>query len=464
MELKIKSKGLFLFAVLILCTGSQLFSYGGNTAMAPLLRLMDGYQLYGLVAALGSAGMMISLPAVGALSAKIGNKTIILLGSVLMLVARIMIQFTADVYLFCVWQTLGSFGSGMVITAPFVLIGTVFDRANAMKYYGYIATFNAIGALVGPPAAGYLVDMGIPRISFLLWIPFYVVALLIICIAFPNMKRAGSKFDVMGWVYLALIIFAFVIWTGLSGNMFPWLSAGLILPVVVVVLAAVLLNHSKKCPNPTVPLSVFQHKRFTTAFISNCCVVVFSVCAAGYLLNYLLYVMNTSATLGSTTTIPSTIVITICGLFMGRILAKNFVKNVRTMTMLGSFCTFAALGLMCLLQPNSSIIQVWAASALGGMGNAISQTCLTPYFQFGLPKENYATAQGMYQFSGTGFSTIFVAIVGALVGITGDIKVVFYCGFLVTVVNLLVVMTSIRIRPEEAEAVAAAAAAEAQKA
>lgn len=457
MQLKIKSKGLFLFAVLMLCTGSQLFSYGGNTALAPMLRLMDGYNLYSLVAALGSAGMMISLPAVGALSAKIGNKVIMLIGAILMLIARVMIQFTGNVYLFSLWQVLGSFGNGMVITAPFVLIGTVYDRASSMKYYGYIATFNAIGSLIGPPVAGALIDSGMPQISFLLWIPFFIFSFAVICVAFPNMKRdTGTKFDVTGWVYLAVIIFAFVIWTGLSGNMFPWLSAGLILPVVVVVFAVILFKHSNKLQNPTVPFRMFKHKRFTTAFLSNCCVVVFSVCASGYLLNYLLYVMNTSATLGSTTTIPSTIVITICGLFMGRILAKNFAKNVRTMSILGGLCTFSALGLMCLLQPDSSIIQVWAASALGGFGNAISQTCLTPYFQFGLPKEDYATAQGMYTFSGTGFSTIFVAIVGVFVGMTGDIKVVFYCGVLVTAINLIVVLTSLRIRPEEAEAVAAA--------
>lgn len=83
------------------------------------------------------------------------------------------------------------------------------------------------------------------------------------------------------------------------------------------------------------------------------------------------------------------------------ILAKNFAKNVRTMTIIGSFCTFGALLCFALLQSTSSILQVWIGSALGGVGNAISQTCLTPYFQYGLPTEEYGPAQGMYQFSST---------------------------------------------------------------
>ena len=450
MELKIKNKGLFLAAVLLLCTSIQLFSYGGNTALAPLLRSIDAYQFYGLLASLGSAGMMISLPAVGALSAKIGNKNIMLLGTALMLLGRVMLLFSNNVWMIAVWQVVGSFGSGMVMSAPYVLIGTAYDRASAMKYYGFIATFNAIGSLIGPPLAGTLVDAGLIRYSFITWIPTFLIAMAVICVAFPNMKRdTGTKFDVAGWLYLAIIVFAFVLWTGLSGSLIPWLSAGLILPVIVIVFLVLLIKRSNTIANPTVPVKMFRYRNFTTAFLSNCCVVVFSTCAAGYLLNYLLYVMQTSATLGSTTTIPSTIVITICGLFLGRILAKNFAKNVRTMSIIGAVCTFAALLLFSLLQPTSPIIQVWIGSALGGFGNAISQTCLTPFFQHGLPQEEYATAQGMYTFSGTGGATIFVAIASVLVGLTGDLKFVFYAGLVVTALNLLIVLTRLKVETDK---------------
>ena len=450
MQTKIKNTKLFLVAIFVLCTGSQLFSYGGNTAIAPLLQAIGGYEFYSLVAPLGATGMMIALPAVAALGRKIGSKTVLFLGTFLMLLGRLGMQFANSVFAIGLFNFLGSFGSGFLITAPFVMIGSAFDRAASMKYYGYIATFNAIGALIGPPLAGMLVDANLPRLSFLLWIPLYVFSLIAIAALYPNTKSQGKeKFDITGWLYLALMVFAFVMWTGLSGKVFPWLSFGLLLPVAVAVFGYLLVRHSNRIANPTVPLRVFQYKRFRTAFFSNCCVVVFSTCASGYLLNYLLYVMNTSATLGSTTTIPSTIVITILGLFLGRILAKNFVKNVRTMTVIGSFCTFGALLLFSLLQPTSSIIQVWVGSALGGVGNAISQTCLTPYFQYGLPREEYAAAQGMYQFSGTCMATIFVAVVGVLVGATGDLKYVFYTGLLMTLVNVIICVTSVRIRPEE---------------
>ena len=55
----------------------------------------------------------------------------------------------------------------------------------------------------------------------------------------------------------------------------------------------------------------------------------------------------------------------------------------------------------------------------------------------------------MYQFSSTCMATIFVAVVGVLVGVTGDLKYVFYTGLIVTFINVLICLTSIRIKPEE---------------
>ena len=46
MQIKIKNTKLFLAAIFVLCTGAQLFSYGGNTAIAQLLTAIGGYEIY----------------------------------------------------------------------------------------------------------------------------------------------------------------------------------------------------------------------------------------------------------------------------------------------------------------------------------------------------------------------------------------------------------------------------------
>lgn len=452
MELKISNKKLFLFAVLVMCTGTQFFNYGGNTAMSPLLQSINGYHLYSFAAALGSAGTMITLPAVGAVGDKTGRRNVILIGVALMLIARIAIVFTYNPYVFMLEQLVASIGSGCVISAPYSMIGGVFDRQEAMKYYGLITTFNAIGSLTGPVVAGALVDAGLGRLPFILWIPFYIFSIIVILVAYPNVKNEkAKKFDALGLMLLAGVIVTFVFWTGLSGDgkPLPWLSAGLLLPVGTILFAVLLVKHTNKVENPAVPLKIFKLKRFRIAFFSNMMLVAFSTCASGYLLNYILYVMEKSATIGSTSTVPMTIMLMICGLFVGRILAKNFVKNIRPMMLLSVFCILIALSCFSILTPDSPMAIVWIGSAVGGVGNSIAQTCLTPYFQYGLAREDFAAAQGMYQFSATGGATIFVAFVGVLVGFTGSIKPVFYTGTILAVINVILVFAALRITKED---------------
>ena len=107
MQIKIKNTKLFLAAIFVLCTGSQLFSYGGNTAIAPLLTAIGGYEVYSLVAPLGATGMMVALPAVAALGRKIGSKTVLFLGAFLMLFGRVGMQFANSVFIIGLFNFLG---------------------------------------------------------------------------------------------------------------------------------------------------------------------------------------------------------------------------------------------------------------------------------------------------------------------------------------------------------------------
>lgn len=448
--MQVKNKSLLIAGVFILCVGLQFFNYGGSTAVSPFLTALGAYQYYSLVSSLGSAGSMIALPAVGAVSNKIGRRNILILGSAIMLIARAAIQFTNNIFLFMVWQTMGSFGSGLIMSIPYSLIGSLFEQKDAVRYYGFLATFNALGALCGPVIAGILVDAGLVKISFLIWIPLVILSLIMISISYPNLKvDSKQKFDIVGLGYLAAFVVPLVLWLGLSGKVFPWFSPGLILLLIAVIAAIFLYKHSPKVANPTVPLHVFKYRNFRTAFAVNFLLVPFATCSAGYVLVYILYSMEKSTTMGSTGAMPNTILIMICGLFMGRILARNFVRNIRIMMIISSLCFAGALLCFCLLQPESPMIQVWIGSALGGIGNSIAQTCLTPFLQYDLPKYEHVAAQGMYQFSSTCGSSIFGAIAGVLIGLSGgNTKFAFYFAFLLALVNVALVCFFVKI-PEK---------------
>lgn len=445
--MNIKNKKIMTAGVFMLCVGLQFFNYGGSTANGPFLTELGGYHFYSLVNSLGSAGSMIALPAVGAICNKTGSRNIICIGTAIMLVARFAIQVTSNSFAFMVWQFMGSFGAGLIMSIPYSLFASMFEQHTAIRYYGFLATMNAMGALCGPVFAGMLVDAGYTKFAYLIWIPLILVSLILILWNCPNIKgNKEKKFDVVGLCYLATFVVSFILWLGLSGKVFPWISPGLLLLVIAIVTAVLLVRHSKHIDNPTVPLHVFRYKNFRTAFTVNFLLVPFATCSAGYVLMYILYTMGQSTTVGSTGAMPNTILTMVGGLFMGRILAKNFAFNVRKMMLISSVCFAGALLCFCLLQPESSMIQIWIGSALGGIANSIAQTCLTPFFQHNLPSNEVVAAQGMYQFSGTCGSAIFGSVAGVAITATGgDVKCAFYLAFLMALTNIFLVLKFVKV-------------------
>lgn len=445
--MNIKSKRILTAGLFLLCVGLQFFNYGGSTANGPFLTELGGYHFYSLVNSLGSAGSMIALPAVGAICNKTGRRNIICIGTAIMLTARCAIQITVNSFVFMVWQFIGSFGAGLIMSIPYSLFGMMFEQQTAVRYYGFLATMNALGALCGPVFAGMLVDAGYTKAAYVIWIPLILISLILIFHSCPNIKgNTVKKFDVLGLFYLAAFVASFVLWLGLSGKVFPWISYGLILLVIAVISAVLLVRHSTHIDNPTVPLHVFRYKNFRTAFTVNFLLVPFATCSAGYVLMYILYTMGQTTTVGSTGAMPNTILTMVGGLFMGRILAKNFAFNIRKMMQISTICFAGALLCFSSLQPESSMVQVWIGSALGGVANSIAQTCLTPFFQHDLPRNEVVAAQGMYQFSSTCGSAIFGSVAGVAIAATGgNVKCAFYIAFAMALVNIILVFTNIRI-------------------
>lgn len=436
-----KKRTTLIVGILFLCIGLQLFNYGASTANGPFLTELGGYQHYSLINAFGSTGSMIALPAVGAIMNKIGRKKVIILGNFIMFSARCCVLLTDETFTFMLLQFFGAFGMGLILSVPHSLVATVFSHQESLKYYGFISTMTVLGALISPLVAGILIDAELTRIAYLIWIPVSLIGVVLI-LKNCNSSAASSKlkFDTLGLFYLAALVIPLILWMGLAGKVFSWISAGLFLPGIATISAFLLVRHSLRIDNPTVPLHIFQYKKFRTAFTVNFLLVPFSTCSAGYVLVYILYTMEKSATIGSTGAMPNTVLTMIGGLIVGRILAKNFSKNLRALMIVSSLCFAGALLCFSLLSAKSPMLQVWLGSALGGIANAIAQTCLTPFFQDDLPAEARTAAQGMFQFSSLCGSALFGSASGIAISSSGgNIKYAFYIALAMAVINVFLV-------------------------
>lgn len=447
-----KKNQFMIFAVLLISVTSMAASYGGNVVLPQKLTAIDSYDYYSLFAALSSMGMMGGLPLVGVLGSKFGTKVITLTGMIGMLVFRILITLTSNIWFFAVLWALQGFMSGLFMSAPYSIMAELVSAEERPKYYGFLTAASAAGSLIGPYLTGLAVEHLTIDMGFLVWAVFAVIPVLTLLVKYENKKRpTGGKFDFAGLFTFILFVVCLVLWLSLGGKMFAFVSViGLILPVVAIVALVLLIQMEQKKENPAIPIKMFGKKRFRTTFIVQALIVTYSTCVGSYGIPIVLYTMNQSATISSTVTMPQTIVQLVMGLFIGAYIGKQFKKRFRPFALLAIITYLAGLGIFFTLNADSTMLLVYLATGIGGIGQAITQATYAAFFQTELEPEEISAAQGMYQFSSTGGSCVFIAICGACINNAGvSTQQCFLIGMAFLAVALLIGFAGFRFTEEE---------------
>jgi len=452
------SKGkrtVFVYAVLILYAAFSASALGLNVALPERMLEMDAMGFYALAAAIGNLGMMLALPLVGKLCDMFGTKRVALFGIALQLITRLIMIETRVLPVFLALYALSTIGIGLYLTAPFVMFAEVLTPEDRAKYYGMLVTFKALGALSGPLITGWLMDNGLGVLSFISYIPFLVLSVPFIIAFYPNNKTsrtAGVKFDFAGVFLLVISITCIIFFLSLGGKSFEWISPiGIALLFGGVVGFAGLLRIENKHPNPSVAIRMFKKKRFAIAFLSAMFVSAFATVFGAYIIVYIQQVMQLSSTVSATAGMPQTIGQAIFGVIFGRFLGKAFVERFRPAALFSLFLVALGTALICTLQPTSSMLIIYVASALGGIGTVVSQSSYSNFFQTELKPEEISAAQGMFSFGGTGGSCIFVAIAGAIINAGATINHAFMMATVWCAVSLLIGFIGFRLPQEQSK-------------
>lgn len=444
---------LFIFASVLLLTGFSASGYGISVVLPQYLNNINMMQYYSLVSAIGSLGMVLALPLTGKLGGIFGLKRLSLFGVFMQFVTRLLMMFTQSVPLFTALYTVSQFCGGLYITAPYAMIADVVLPEERPKYYGLLTTMNSVGALIGPLLTGVVMDMGLVDIAFIIYVPIMVISVPFILAFYPNRKRAsasGSKFDYMGIILMVLGMSALVLWLSLGGSLFAWASLPSVAVLAVGIVGMVLMVRTElHHKNPSVPITMFRKRRFRNAFIAQFMLTGFITALSAYGIAYAQQVMKVSAAVSSTVTMPTTIVRVICGVFIGGLLGKNFKKRFGPMALASMLMLTAGSVLLCLLQPTSSMMLIYVAGILGGFCNAFAMAAFPPFFQSELQPGELASAQGIFQVSGTVGPVVYIALGGALLNGGGGFKGAFVLATVMCAIGLVVTIFGLRFPKDE---------------
>ncbi|MBR0373614.1 MAG: MFS transporter [Mogibacterium sp.] len=458
-------KGLMIFATLFLMVGMMMASYSSNVLLpSELMKFADPtdtmYSLiYAFMAAIASTGMMIALPISGSLSAKFGAKTIILFGILAQFACKLAIPFIGSIVPFGIVYFLMGFFGGLFMAAPYSVMAELVTPQERPKYFGFLAAMSAVGALLGPLLTGIVSAKAGAKIAWPFYAVFLIIPFVLFLLFYPNRKRPGMKFDFLGMLYLAIFVIPLIFWLSLGGGLFKRFSGiGLGLLALAIVALVLLIKRETTIEGPAVPLKMFAKPRFRTTFIVAALIVAYATTAGAYGIRYAQQVMGVSQTVSSTVTMPQTVVQFIVGLVIGGIIGKQFKKKFRAVGLLSVIVYIVALLIMWSLKPDSPIALLLLATGIGGIGQGISQSQYAAFFQTELKMEEIRPAQGMYQFSQTGFSSIITAVYGLAQGLGAQMHDLFLIGALICALGLVVAFIGFRFPKEEIEAEAAALA------
>ena len=254
-----------------------------------------------------------------------GFRRVLVIGLSILMVSAVGASLVLDVNTLIAFRTFSGLGSALVMPSALVLAYQVVDESRRRTAIGLVTAAQAIGGLLGPLLAGYLITAVSWRAALLSVAPLLLVSILIVCSEIP--KRAGPKgellsFDQLGAALTALFgtssLLFMVNLTNPSDNRFVFFSS-----IAVAVLSLVtLFIHEARCSNPLFQLKQLRKRSFLVPTSINW--IVQLVYGGMIFLNmqYLQLVVGLSAFKAALLVVAATLVWILCSSFSG-VLSKR---------------------------------------------------------------------------------------------------------------------------------------------
>ncbi len=465
----------FIIGVLIMCVGMQVANYGTAVCVSGEINKMGAGDYYVLVNALGSLGMMLILPVVGKLTAIFSLRNMIAAGIGIQLLGRVVMIFSGTWVPYALGYLLQSIGGGFYVSSAYVNMGGAVDPKERAKFFGYIPLANALGAIFGPMLVSSMYAAGgvVAKLAYVINLPITLLGFALIFKNCSTRKTPGATkgFDFLGLGLTVVGIACLVLWLNLGGKSFQWISApSAILVVAAVIFLGWLAKRETTIANPAVPLKMFKNKRLLAAFLCAIVASAYSTCSASYSIMWIR--INYSGFPGSTlfngtASLPQQVVMVILGFFLGGYIGKKFAKRFRVFGIAAMAAAMVATGLLYCLKFTGTaaannivaignmpvgMLMIWAAVAIGGFTSSVAQSTFSVFWQSNTPKEEIPSGQALYSFGSSGGSCIFGAVVGVVLGTSGDYTRAFATGFVFAVIGLIVAILGFRFTKEEIEA------------
>src|SRR5215468_2507476 len=254
-------------------TSASIRAVFGALFLAILLAALDGTivstALPTIVAQLGGlthlswvvTAYLLTSTVVGPLYGKLGDlhgrKIVLQVAIIIFLVGSALCGLSRNMPELIAFRALQGIGGGGLIVVTIAVIGDLIPPRERGRYQGFFGAVFGVATIVGPLVGGFFVDHLTWRWIFFINLPTGILAMIVIAAVLPAAAtRRRHTIDYAGVVLLTAALSGVILFTGLGGTTFPWLSPVMLgLAAVSVVATAGFIAVELRAPEPILPMS-----------------------------------------------------------------------------------------------------------------------------------------------------------------------------------------------------------------
>ncbi len=320
-----RKKLAIMFAVMAAMLFAALNQTIVGTALPRIIADLGGFEYYSWVFTVYMLAATVTSVLAGKLSDIYGRKPLIIAGIIVFIIGSLLCGLAANIVQMILYRGIQGLGGGIILSAAFTVVGDLFVPRERGRWQGMLSAVFGLASVFGPTLGGYIVDHTDWKWVFWVFLPFGIVALVMIAAMLPaTERREGESVDYLGSILLTTTIVPMLLAFSWAGQTYAWSS-----PVIVLLFAGALLSLflfifvENIAKSPVLPLYLFRNNVFT---VSNAISFVMGAGMFGaimYMPFFVQGVIGTSATISGYVMMPMTLSLVIASAIGGNLITKT---------------------------------------------------------------------------------------------------------------------------------------------
>ncbi|TYR79775.1 MFS transporter [Priestia megaterium] len=385
-----------------------------GTALPRIIAELQGIEYYSWVFTSFMLASSITAILVGKLSDIYGRKPFILTGIGIFIVGSLFAGFSNTMIQLIIFRAVQGLGGGLIMSTAFTAVGDLFSPRERGRWQGLLSSVFGLASIFGPTLGGWIVDNANWHWVFWVFLPFGVVAFILILMLFPSVeKREGEKVDYIGSLFLTTTIVPLLLAFSWAGSKYEWVSAPIIsLFFGTVVSFAVFIIVERKAASPVLPLHLFKNSIFTLSNIVGFILGAGMFGAAMYIPFFIQGVIGRSATASGLIMMPMTLAMVLASTVGGQYITKT--GKYKGIAILGLAIMSSGMFSLTVMSPDSTAATVIINNIVVGIGLGMSFPVFTLIVQNAIEQRYLGVATASSQLFRQIGGTMGVAVMGTM--------------------------------------------------